>query len=65
MAKKILLKKSAVSGKLPTLKDMDYGELYLNYASGSTDSKPNYLATAENNKKEILYWYDSKYNEKR
>lgn len=34
MANKIILKKSAVSSKIPTSSDLDYGELALNYADG-------------------------------
>jgi len=34
MANKIILKKSAVQGKIPLVQDLDYGELALNYADG-------------------------------
>jgi hypothetical protein len=34
MANKIVLKKSAVVGKIPQTSDLDYGELALNYAEG-------------------------------
>lgn len=34
MANKIILKKSAVAGKIPLSSDLDYGELALNYADG-------------------------------
>lgn len=34
MANKIILKKSAVVGKVPLSSDLDYGELALNYADG-------------------------------
>ena len=34
MANKIILKKSAVTGKVPLSTDLDYGELALNYADG-------------------------------
>lgn len=34
MANKIILKKSAVVGKIPQPSDLDYGELALNYADG-------------------------------
>ena len=34
MSNKIILKKSAVASKVPTISDLDYGELALNYADG-------------------------------
>jgi len=34
MANKIILKKSAVGGKIPVSSDLDYGELAINYADG-------------------------------
>jgi hypothetical protein len=34
MANKIILKKSAVSGKVPIYSDLVYGEVALNYADG-------------------------------
>jgi hypothetical protein len=34
MANKIILKKSAVSGKVPNAEDLVYGEVALNYADG-------------------------------
>ena len=34
MANKIILKKSAVSGKVPVSDDLAYGEVALNYADG-------------------------------
>jgi len=34
MANKIILKKSAVSGKIPIADDLVYGEVALNYADG-------------------------------
>jgi len=34
MSNKIILKKSAVTAKIPTSNDLDYGELALNYADG-------------------------------
>ena len=34
MANKIILKKSAVGGKIPVSTDLDYGELAINYADG-------------------------------
>lgn len=34
MANKIILKKSAVGGKIPLSSDLDYGELAINYADG-------------------------------
>ena len=34
MTNKIILKKSAVASKVPTISDLDYGELALNYADG-------------------------------
>lgn len=34
MANKIVLKKSAVAGKIPQPEDLSYGELALNYADG-------------------------------
>jgi len=34
MTNKIVLKKSAVTGKVPLASDLDYGELALNYADG-------------------------------
>lgn len=34
MANKVLLKKSAVLGKIPNTSDLDYGELAINYADG-------------------------------
>jgi hypothetical protein len=34
MPNKIILKKSAVASKIPTVSDLDYGELALNYADG-------------------------------
>ena len=55
MANKIILKKSAVSGKAPLVADLDYGELAVNYADGklyyknssnSIDSIPSANATA-------------------
>jgi len=35
MASKIILKKSAVSGKVPVLADLEFGEVALNYADGA------------------------------
>lgn len=35
MANNILLKKSSVAAKVPTVSDLDYGELALNYADGA------------------------------
>jgi hypothetical protein len=34
MANKVLLKRSSVTGKVPTTSDLDYGELSLNYTDG-------------------------------
>ena len=34
MSNKIILKKSSVTGRVPTTSDLDYGELALNYADG-------------------------------
>lgn len=34
MANKVLLKKSAVLGKIPSTSDLDYGELAINYSDG-------------------------------
>ena len=34
MANKIILKKSSVTGRVPVVGDLDYGELALNYADG-------------------------------
>jgi len=34
MANKIILKKSAVSGKIPLYTDLEYGEVALNYRDG-------------------------------
>lgn len=34
MSNKIILKKSSVMGRVPTVSDLDYGELALNYADG-------------------------------
>jgi hypothetical protein len=34
MSTKVLLKKSAVAGKIPQVADLEYGELALNYADG-------------------------------
>ena len=34
MAAKIVLKRSSVSGKIPTISDIDYGELSINYTDG-------------------------------
>jgi hypothetical protein len=34
MANKLLLKRSSVTGKVPTTSDLDYGELSLNYTDG-------------------------------
>lgn len=35
MANKVLLKKSAVAGKIPLTSDLSYGEVALNYADGA------------------------------
>ena len=43
MANKVLLKKSSVTGKIPTTTDLDYGELALNYTDGKL-----YYKTATN-----------------
>lgn len=43
MANKVLLKKSSVTGKVPTTGDLDYGELALNYQDGVL-----YFKTASN-----------------
>lgn len=42
MPQKIKLKKSNVQGKIPSAETMDYGEVYVNYASGSGNA---FLAT--------------------
>ena len=34
MANKVLLKKSSITAKIPTIDDLDYGELAINYADG-------------------------------
>lgn len=34
MSNKIILKKSSVPGKVPTVSDIDYGELAINYSDG-------------------------------
>jgi len=34
MSSKIILKKSSVTGRVPTVSDLDYGELALNYTDG-------------------------------
>lgn len=41
MAQKVILKKSSIVGKIPTVSDLDYGELALNYAEGKLYFKDN------------------------
>jgi hypothetical protein len=41
MANKIILKKSAVSGKVPLNTDLEYGELALNYHDGALYYRKN------------------------
>jgi hypothetical protein len=44
MANKVLLKKSSVVARVPTISDLDYGELAINYADGKL-----YFKTSSNN----------------
>lgn len=41
MSNKIILKKSSVAGKIPTVNDLEYGELALNYTDGKLWYKDN------------------------
>lgn len=54
MANNILLKKSSVTAKIPTISDLDYGELALNYADGALYYKTSANAVARLNPPESI-----------
>jgi hypothetical protein len=47
MTSKVILKKSSVSGRVPTTSDLDYGELAINYADGKIYYKNSSNSIAE------------------
>ena len=53
-------RKSAVPGKIPSASGMTFGEIWVNYASGTGKS---FLATLKNDKKSVAQFMEKSYND--
>ena len=53
-------RKSAVPGKVPSASGMTFGEIWVNYASGTGKS---FLATLKNDKKSVAQFMEKSYND--
>ena len=53
-------RKSAIPGKIPSYSGMTFGEIFVNYASGTGKS---FLATLKNDKKSVAQFMEKSYND--
>ena len=60
MAQKIKLKKSNIVDRMPSASTMDYGEVYVNYASGIGKA---FLSTVKNGKTSVAQFMEKEYND--